>query len=76
MKYQYRLRASNEIGPGPWSPIVTVSTTRKCSINSHDVIMTYSVLSLFLGHTVTSEHLHKAVVNGDVDTVRSILDNE
>ena len=32
--------------------------------------------TIFTGHAITSEHLHKAVLNNDVDTVRSIIENK
>lgn len=51
-QYKYRLRAINDVGPGPWSPVVTVATTRqpKSSENLHkalrrgDIEMVQSIL--------------------------------
>lgn len=30
-QYRYRVRAINDVGPGPWSPVVTVATTSECT---------------------------------------------
>ena len=30
-QYRYRVRAINNVGPGPWSPVVTVATTSECT---------------------------------------------
>ena len=30
-QYRYRVRAINDLGPGSWSPVVTVATTSECT---------------------------------------------
>ena len=46
-QYRYRVRAINDVGPGPWSPVVTVATTSECT----------HYRSLTLQH-ITQAHTH------------------
>ena len=49
-QYRYRVRAINDVGPGPWSPVVTVATTSECTYYNttlHDIIILYTTKNIF-----------------------------
>ena len=75
-EYHYRVKCSNNIGSSQWSPIVTVSTTRMYSDNDCLMIGGLIVIIIHVGHAVTSEHLHKAIQNNDLDMIRNIIEDK
>ena len=72
-EYNYRVRYCSNYGPSPWSRVVTVTTTRMLVCQ---LISCQSSWLTSIGHAVTSEHLHKAIQNNDLDTIRSIIQDK
>ena len=76
-EYRYRVRCSNNVGPGPWSPIITVSTTSEYSEERryNCVYITLPVYN-YTGQANTSDHLHKAIQTNNADRVRKIAEEK
>ena len=84
-QYRYRVRAINDVGPGPWSPVVTVATTseqhhycyfvniaRVC-MHIHNLYM-YTRSVWLPGQPKSAENLHKAILRGDTEMIQTILE--